>query len=155
MDADTVLLLILTLIGHSTVAYGTVWYIFKRKGDELRNFGKPENLVRVIKSMLAVREAEDKPSFLEEIMSALGGYLGRYIAGMLGRTTRSANALGLDMLSEGSPIMAAILKVPGARKFMSNPLVQQYVMPAIEQAAAKALGAQQAAQQQAPPQEGQ
>ena len=152
MDTDTVLLLVLTLIGHSAVAYTTVWYIFRKKSDELRRFGAPENLVKVIKAMLQVRETEDKPSFLEEILGALGQYIGRYIAGMMGRTTRSANALGLEMLGENSPIMAAILKVPGARKFMSNPLVQQYVMPAIEQAAAKALGAQQQQQQTEPQQ---
>ncbi len=65
MDFDVALLLILTLIGHSTVAYTTVWYIFKKKGDELRNFGRPANLVKVIEKVFTekLEEGSDKTLF--------------------------------------------------------------------------------------------
>lgn len=59
MDPDVALLLILTLIGHSTVAYTTVWYIFKKKGEELKKFGEPENLARVIGEVMGQKGMKD------------------------------------------------------------------------------------------------
>jgi hypothetical protein len=131
METDVVLLLILTLIGHSTVAYTTVWYIFKRKGNELKAATSPENMVRMIKQMLQTREQENGPTFLEEVMGALGQYLGRYLAGMMGRGTRSANAMVLDAAGDANPLIASLLKIPGARKIVGHPLFQEYVLPAI------------------------
>ena len=146
MELDTVLLLVATLIGHSMVAYTTVWYIFKKKSSELAEYAKPEKLVPLLIGVMNYREPvkpgepddTPHPTMLEALCGYLGASLGRYISGMMGRTARDVNSAALQAIGEKVPIVKAMLGIPGMAKIMKNPMVQQFIGPAIE----KALGGQ-------------
>ena len=152
MDMDTVLLLLLTLLGHSTVAYGTVWYIFKRKSQELAEFAKPEKLVPILIGVMNYRKPPEpgqegeSQTMLEALCGYLGASLGRYISGMLGRASRDVNNAALDAAAAANPTIAAILSQPGAKKLLKNPIVASIVQPLIEAAVKGATGYIQGAQ---------
>ena len=151
MDMDTVLLLLLTLLGHSTVAYTTVWYIFKRKSAELAEFAKPEKLVPILIGVMNYRKPAEpgqegeSQTMLEALCGYLGASLGRYISGMFGRASRDVNNAALDAAAAGNPTIAAILNQPGAKKLLKNPRVASIVQPLIEAAVNGAMGKLQGA----------
>jgi len=147
MENDVILLLILTLLGHSTVAYTTVWYIFKRKASELIEATKPERMVAMIKAMLQVREADDKPTFLEEILGVFGQYIGRYLSGMMGRTSRQGQNAAFDLAGLANPALGMILNQPGVKKFLNNPMVKPFADKLIAQ-----MAGEQQPPAEAPPQ---
>lgn len=47
MELDTVILLLATMIVHASVAYCTVVFIFKRKGNELKEATSPKRLIEL------------------------------------------------------------------------------------------------------------
>ena len=145
MDVDTIILLLATLVGHSVVAYSTVYYIFKRKGQELAEYAKPEKLVPMLVGVMNYRkpkedgQEDENPTFLEQFCGYLGTNLGRYISGMFGRATRDVNSAALEAAAAGNPMIQAVLNQPGARKLLKNPIIAQFLQPILEGAVNGAL----------------
>ncbi len=150
MESDVMLLLILTLIGHSTVAYTTVWYIFKKKGEELKNFGKPENLVRVITEVFeSPISKDDKRTLFQFVCSKVGDHVftkfmdwalsdqaaaigdklvekavlrvKQYIGGLQTGVNRSVN----KGINDAELDIGGIIKKIFVNKIMGSPAVQQ------------------------------